>query len=360
MPVTLKDVALKAGVSVRTVSNVVNNYPHVAPEMRARVQAALEELNYQPNLSARYLRSGRSGILAYAIPDLSNVYFSDVGNAIMAAAATHSYTVLVDQTYARRANERDVILGLSRHLIDGVILSPYSLEPEDMDLEVGTIPIVLLGDRVANSPFDHVTYDNIAASRAATQHLLSLGRRHIAAIGVQELDSRETQTSQLRLRGYLDALAANGLPGDPGLIIRGLPSYNRVSGARAMRQLLALDTPPDAVFCFNDHLALGVIRAIYDAGLRVPEDIAVVGFDDIEDGRFSIPSLTTILPDKEKIGDLAVAFLLGRITGTRTGPPERVEVPCQLVVRESTMGHLATNLASAPVVDALPGENAGK
>src|SRR5579884_3296173 len=109
MPVTLKDVALKAGVSIRTVSNVVNNYPHVTPETRKRVKAALEELNYQPNLSARYLRNGRSGILAYAIPDLSNVYFSDVGNAIIAAAATHSYRVLVDQTLARRANERDVI-----------------------------------------------------------------------------------------------------------------------------------------------------------------------------------------------------------------------------------------------------------
>lgn len=350
MPVTLKDVALRAGVSVRTVSNVVNNYPHVAPEMRERVKAALEELNYQPNLSARYLRSGRSGILAYAIPDLSNVYFSDIGNAIMATAATHSYTVLVDQTFARRANERDVIHGLSRHLIDGVILSPYSLEPEDMDSEVGTIPIVLLGDRVTNSPFDHVTYDNITTCRMATQHLISLGRRRIAAIGVQELDSRETQTSQLRLRGYLDALAINGIPLDPGLIIRGLPSYNRMSGACSMRQLLALDAQPDAVFCFNDHLALGVIRAIYDAGLRVPEDIAVVGFDDIEDGRFSIPTLTTISPDKEKIGDLAVAFLLGRIAGTRTGPPERVEVPCHLIVRESTMGHQA-RLASTLVVD---------
>lgn len=351
MPVTLKDVALRAGVSVRTVSNVVNNYPHVAPEMRERVKAALEELNYQPNLSARYLRSGRTGILAYAIPDLSNVYFSDVGNAVMAAAATHSYTVLVDQTFARRANERDVVNGLSPHLIDGVILSPYALEPEDISREKGAIPIVLLGDRVQNAPYDHVTYDNIATSRMATQHLISLGRRRIAAIGVQELDSRETQTSQLRLRGYMDALAANGLPLDPGLIIRGLPSYNRVSGARAMRQLLALDAPPDAVFCFNDHLALGVIRAVYDAGYRVPEDVAVVGFDDIEDGRFSIPSLTTISPDKEKIGDLAVAFLLGRISGTRTGPPERVEVPCQLILRESTLGHQARQ-ASAPVVDA--------
>jgi len=351
MPVTLKDVALKAGVSVRTVSNVVNNYAHVAPDMRERVKAALDELNYQPNLSARYLRSGRSGILAYAIPDLSNVYFADVGNAIMAAAATHSYTVLVDQTFAKRASERDVVNGLSPHLIDGVILSPYALEPEDMGQEKGAVPIVLLGDRIYNAPYDHVTYDNVATAYTATQHLISLGRRRVAAIGVQELDSRETQTSQLRLRGYLDALDAHNIPLDPNLIIRGLPSYNRVSGARSMRQLLALDSPPDAVFCFNDHLALGVIRAIYDAGYRVPEDIAVVGFDDIEDGRFSIPSLTTISPDKEKIGDLAVAFLLGRITGARTGPPERVEVPCQLITRESTLGRQAHS-ASAPVIDA--------
>lgn len=349
MPVTLKDVALRAGVSVRTVSNVVNNYPHVAPDMRERVKAALEELQYQPNLSARYLRSGRSGILAYAIPDLSNVYFSDIGNAIMAAAATHSYTVLVDQTFARRSSERDVIHGLSPHLIDGVILSPYALEPEDMHPAKGTIPIVLLGDRVYDVPYDHVTYDNLATARMATQHLISLGRRRIAAIGVQELDSLATQTSQLRLRGYTDALTAHGLPLDSALIVRGLPSYNRVSGARAMRQLLALDTPPDAVFCFNDHLALGVMRAIYDAGYRMPEDIAVVGFDDIEDGRFSIPSLTTISPDKEKVGDLAVAFLLGRITGTRTCPPERVEVPCQLILRESTLGRQA-HLTSSPVV----------
>ncbi len=351
MPITLKDVALRAGVSVRTVSNVVNNYSHVAPEMRERVKAALEELNYQPNLSARYLRKGRSGIIAYAIPDLSNVYFSDIGNAVMAAAATHSYTVLVDQTLARRASERDVIHGLTPHLIDGVILSPYSLEAEDMDPGKGTIPIVLLGDRIYDAPYDHVTYDNVATAHMAARYLITLGRRRIAAVGVQELDSRETQTSQLRLHGYMDALTASGLPIDPNLIIRGLPAYSRVNGARAMRQLLALDQPPDAVFCFNDHLALGVMREIYDSGYRVPEDIAVVGFDDIEDGRFSIPSLTTISPDKEKIGDLAVAFLLGRITGTRTGPPERVEVPCQLIIRESTVGRQA-NLGSVPIVDA--------
>src|SRR6266568_4746663 len=129
---TLKDVARRAGVSVRTVSNVVNNYPYVTPDMRKRVQIAIDELHYQPNMSARYLRKGRSGILAFAIPDLSNVYFSDIGNAVITAAATRSYTVLIDHTMGMRANERHVIQGLTPHLIDGVILSPLALEPEDL------------------------------------------------------------------------------------------------------------------------------------------------------------------------------------------------------------------------------------
>jgi DNA-binding LacI/PurR family transcriptional regulator len=338
MVATLKDVARRAGVSIRTVSNVVNNYPYVTAEMRERVKIAIEELNYQPNLSARYLRKGRSGILAFAIPDLSNVYFSDIGNAIISAAATRSYTVLIDHTMGKRTNEHDVLQGLTPHLIDGVILSPLALEQEDLQPREGSLPIILLGERIYNVPYDHVTYDNIASARMATQHLISIGRRRIAALGMQEINGQDTETSKLRLRGYGEALAQAGLPIDPGLIIRGIPIYSRSSGERAMRQLLALDTPPDAVFCFNDHLALGVMRAIYEAGYRVPDDIAVVGFDDIEDGRFTVPSLTTISPDKERIGDLAVAFLLGRIDGTRTGPPERIEVPCQLVIRESTVG----------------------
>jgi DNA-binding LacI/PurR family transcriptional regulator len=344
---TLKDVARLAGVSVRTVSNVVNNYPYVTPEMRERVQVALEELNYQPNLSARYLRKGRTGILAFVMPDLNNAYFSELGNAIITAATAHTYTVLIDHTHGKYENEQRVIQGLTPHLIDGLILSPQALEPEDLlPREEGSLPIVLLGDRIYNVPYDHVTYDNVSMARLATRHLISLGRRRIAALGVQVINGRETETSLLRLHGYSEALAEVGLPLDPRLIIRGIDSFNRRNGARAIRELLALDSPPDAVFCFNDLLALGVIRAAYEAGYRVPEDLAVVGFDDIEDSRFSVPSLTTISPDKEKIGDLAIAFLLGRIDGTRTGPPERVEVPCHLIIRESSVGPGATSSTS--------------
>jgi DNA-binding LacI/PurR family transcriptional regulator len=140
-----------------------------------------------------------------------------------------------------------------------------------------------------------------------------------------------------RLRGYTEALEEAGLPVDAELIMP-VASYSRRDGAEAMRQLLALHAPPDAVFCFNDLLALGALRALHEAGRRVPEDVAVTGFDDIEEARFATPSLTTIAPDKEQMGALAVSFLLGRIAGTRTGPPERVEVPFRLIVRESTAG----------------------
>jgi DNA-binding LacI/PurR family transcriptional regulator len=339
LAVTLKDVALKAGVSVRTVSNVVNNYPYVTSEMRTRVQSVLEELNYQPNLSARYLRKGYSGILAYAMPDLSNVYFSEIGNAIITAAASRSYTVLIDHTNGKRENESHVVQGLTPHLIDGVILSPCALEPEDLQPREGSLPIVLLGDRIYNVPYDHVTFDNVGTARQATRHLLEIGRRRIAAIGIQEENAHKTETSLLRLQGYTEVLTTAGIGVDQSLIVQNIPTFSREVGANETRHLLALDNPPDAIFCFNDHIALGAIRAIHEAGYRVPEDVAVVGYDDIEDSRYSTPSLTTISPDKKQIGDLAVTFLLGRIDGTRTCPPERVEVPCRLIVRESTAGY---------------------
>jgi DNA-binding LacI/PurR family transcriptional regulator len=337
---TLKDVAQRAGVSIKTVSNVVHGYIHVTDEVRERVRVALEELNYQPNLPARYLRTGHVGVLALVIPNLSNPYFSDIGNAVIAAAAARSYTVLIDCTGGERANESLIIDGLRPHLIDGVILSPFALEPEDLQPRQGRVPLVLLGEHFLDIdvPYDHVANSNLAAARLATEHLLHLGRRRIASIGNQETQSIVGGAGgQRRLRGYTEALANAGLPMDPQLIIQ-VEVYDQAEGARAMRQLLALDHSPDAVFCFNDLLALGAMRTLHEAGCRIPDDIAVVGFDDIEEARFAIPSLTTIAPDKEKIGELTVSFLLRRINGTYGGPPERVEVPFRLIVRESTGG----------------------
>ena len=164
-------------------------------------------------------------------------------------------------------------------------------------------------------PFDHVVIDNVAAASLATEHLLALGRRRIAAIGLW--DPQAIGAPRMRLQGYLEALAAAGIAADPQLQV---PAYqwHRASGAAAMHTLLALPQPPDAVFCFTDLLAVGAMSVLHQAGLRIPEDVAVVGFDDVDEALYTVPPLTTISPDKAAIGRVAVQLLTQRIAGTRT------------------------------------------
>jgi DNA-binding LacI/PurR family transcriptional regulator len=172
---TLKDVAQQAGVSIKTVSNVVHNHPAIAAATRERVQATIEALNYQPNLGARHLRRARVGVLAVAIPDLSTTYFADISSAIITAAAERDYTVLIDHTGGEREQEALVANGLRPHLIDGVILSPLALELDDLQTAGRRMPIVLLGERFIGAPFDHVSIDNVGAARLVTDHLIAMG-----------------------------------------------------------------------------------------------------------------------------------------------------------------------------------------
>jgi DNA-binding LacI/PurR family transcriptional regulator len=319
---------------VKTVSNVVNGYQHVRPATRARVEQAIAELNYRPNLSARNLRKGRTGVIALAVPELDIPYFAELARHVVTAAAERGWTVLIDQTGGSREQERAAASGIGDHLIDGLIFSPLALTAEDLTGLDGT-PMVLLGERVDHGPADHVMIDNVAAAREITAHLAGLGRRRIAAIGSQR--TVEGASARLRLAGYRAALTDAGLGYDERLVAPA-PVWHRADGATAMRDLLASGVRPDAVFCFNDTLALGALRALHEHGLRVPEDVAVAGFDDIEDGRFSIPTLSTIAPDKERIGRLAVELLVGRLESDRDAPPRTVTAPYRLELRESTLG----------------------
>ncbi|MEU5563970.1 LacI family DNA-binding transcriptional regulator [Micromonospora musae] len=330
----LKDVAERAGVSVKTVSNVVNGYAHVRPDTRARVEEAIGALNYRPNLSARNLRKGRTGVIALAVPELDIPYFAELARHVVTAAADLGWTVLIDQTGGGREQERVVASGITDHLIDGLIFSPLALTADDLINLDGT-PMVLLGERVAHGPADHVVIDNVAAAREITNHLVGLGRRRIAAIGSQR--TPEGASARLRLDGYRNALEEAGLGYDEALVAPA-PVWHRADGAAAMRNLLSSGVRPDAVFCFNDTLALGALRALHEAGLRVPEDVAVAGFDGIEDGRFSVPTLTTIAPDKEQIAMLAVELLANRIDGDRSAEPRELAAPYRLESRESTQG----------------------
>lgn len=335
MAARLKDVAERAGVSVKTVSNVINAYPHITELTRNKVEQAIAELGYRPNVSARSLRKGRSDFIALALPEMASPYFAEIAAAISRTAKRRGITVLIDQTEGEPDGERFVLNGMRGQLIDGIIFSPIATPPSTIDAaasaDAAAKPMLLLGERTGHYVHDHVAVDSVQASFDATTHLISLGRRRVAAIGV----GGTSGTGAVRRRGYRKALKQAGLPHDPDLEIAGT-GYHREDGAAAMRTLLELPERPDAVFCFNDLLALGALRTLADAGLDVPGDVAVIGFDDIEDGRYSSPTLSTIRPDKEWLADHAVSLLLDRIAGTADKTPRDLTVPHTLEIRAST------------------------
>jgi LacI family transcriptional regulator, repressor for deo operon, udp, cdd, tsx, nupC, and nupG len=333
----LRDVAERAGVSVRTVSNVVNGYARVAEDTRRRVEEAVAELGYHPNLLARNLKRGRTGLIALVVPELDVPYFAELARAVVGEARQRGYTVVIDQTDGEPDRERELIMrGASAALFDGVILSPLALSQADLARRDAAGPLVLLGERIAASPYDHVAIDNVAAATAATEHLLALGRTRVAAIGDQPYDTGET--AQLRTRGYRIAHEARGLTVDPSLTVA-TPRFHRAEGAAAMARLLDRPGgPPDAVFCYNDLLALGAIRTLLTRGVRVPDDVAVVGFDDIEESRYNTPTLTTVSPDKAMIARLAVERLVLRLDGPPPGEPAELWAPHTLEIRESSGG----------------------
>ncbi|HEX4788561.1 MAG TPA: LacI family DNA-binding transcriptional regulator [Actinospica sp.] len=329
----LKDVAEAAGVSVKTVSNVVNGAAHVAAETRAKVQAAIDALGYHPNMMARRLRTGRSGVIALAFPELPSPYFAELAVEVIAAARRHGCTVLMDDTAGDPRAELRIASGLGDPMIDGVILSPLGLDQNELAGRDRQIPLVLLGEADFGLVCDHVHIDNVAAAREAVAHLIGAGFRRIATIGWQDPTPRAT--AQQRMAGYRQALEEAGIPLEPALCPP-VRAYFRPDGAAAMRRLLKLPARPDAVFCFNDLMALGAMRAIHEAGLRVPEDIALVGFDDVEEAEYAIPSLTTVAPDKTGIAEAAVDALLHRIAAGYAEPGRLIQPGHRLVVRDSS------------------------
>ena len=350
-PARLKDVAVRAGVSVKTVSNVVNEYPFVRAATRVKVQQAIEDLAYVPNVTARNLRSGRTGLIALAVPTLTQPYFAELAHHVANAALQRGWTVLVDETGQGdsgelRDRERTAAAGIRRHLVDGVILSPLALSEKDL-ASYGSVPIVLLGERLGSRLADHVGIDNRAAARDITAHLLALGCRRIAVIGAQPPPAGDT--ARQRLEGYRIALEDADLPYDAALV-RDALIWGREPGRQHAADLFAGPDRPDALFCFNDLLALGAVRALHDLGIRVPEDAAVAGFDDIEEGRFSVPSLTTISPDKTAIAAEAVARLARRLDAGQAWEPEEVGIRYRLEVRESSAGWSAAHHQPLDVV----------
>ncbi|WP_428950621.1 LacI family DNA-binding transcriptional regulator [Streptomyces sp. cg35] len=329
----IKDVAEYAGVSPKTVSNVINNFEHVSDRTREVVREAIDALGYRVNIAGRQLRQGRTGMITLAVPELDVAYFSELARHVMAEADRRGQTVLLHQTGGVRERELAALHGFDAQFTDGVILSPLALHPRDLATRDRGLPVVLLGERPAEGSTDHVAIDNVRAAREATEHLLARGRRRIAVVG-GTVRGRQG-TDRLRTDGYREALKTAGVPFDGDLVVP-VDAYHWKDGARAAAALMDSASCPDALLCLNDHLALGALRALHERGRSVPGDLDVVGFDDIEASRFSVPSLTTVSPDKKEIARAAVALLLDRIEEPAAGPLQDHVVGHELKLRESS------------------------
>jgi DNA-binding LacI/PurR family transcriptional regulator len=331
-PATMRDVAERAGVSIKTVSNVVNGSKRVSPQTRLRVQKSIKELGYQLNMTARSLRQGRTGMIGLILPELRVPYFAELADSVLKAAEAQGLTLLIEQTGSLGEHEVDVLSSPRRRFTDGVLFSPVALDPRfHPELEVD-YPLVLLGERIFDPRYDHVTMANIEASKRATELLSARGCKHIALLGYHENDIMSS--ARLRFEGYCQGLEAAGLSFDPRLL-GSAGRWVRSTGLAAMNQVLDSGAQVDGVFAMNDALALGALPALRARGLRVPEDVAVVGFDDIDDARYSDPPLSSVDPGRDEIAVRAVDLLVSKIAGEKRDP-QHVVAQFSVVERESS------------------------
>ncbi|WP_083979621.1 LacI family DNA-binding transcriptional regulator [Demequina salsinemoris] len=335
-PATMRDVAQFAGVSVRTVSNVVNDQPYVRDETRRAVKDAIAALGYRPNLIARNLRRGSTNTLALVLPRLTQPYFAELADDLLTAARDRGYAVLIDPTDESDTRSVQDVFAQLAMITDGILVDPTHLAGR-VDLTSLPVPVVALTSHSGRhgEPVDRVAMDDAGGARLATAHLLESGRTQIAAVGLPPA-AVTGPTGRLRLAGYLEAHREAGIDVSPRRLLAA-NGWDPSEGYRVMSETLDAGIPVDGVFAFNDYMAMGVIHAISAHGLRVPEDIAVVGFDDIGFSQHTSPPLTTVSPGRRRIVEAALDMLLGRIDGTRTGATEVAVVEAELVLRGSSV-----------------------
>ena len=319
----MADVAHEAGVSVASVSNFLNKQPYMSEAMAARIAEAIDRLGYKVNSSARNLRSGRTRLLKLVIPDLRQVYFSELAEDILAEARQHGYGVIVESTTNNRARELESIASMGTHSADGLILSPLMMTVDDIAALDGDYPLVLLGERLFGVNAPHVVIRNREGAAAATYHLLDAGCRRIAVVGAVPHPEHDFSSGSIRTHGYREALAARGIPWS-------------ADGLVAVDTMLESGLQFDAVFALNDLLAWGVLRELRERGVAVPDDVRVIGFDDVEESAYMVPSLSTVNPGREAIARLAVESIIQQVESGSRAPAQTIEAPYSLSLRESS------------------------
>jgi LacI family transcriptional regulator len=328
---TIREVAEKAGVSFATVSHVINNTRFVSVETRERVLAAMSELNYRPNALAQSLRRGKTKTIGLILPDSSNPFFDEIGRSIEVEAFRLGYSVFLCNSERDAEKEELYVDVLSKKQVDGVIFISSIDRTDALELLLGQgMPVVIIDrDDRPDLNVDVVLVDNLEGGYLATRYLIGLGHRKIACVAGPSLVTPDVK----RVFGYRDALSEAGIPFDENLVLLG--DYHPESGQELSSLLLKRPDPPTALFMCNDLMAIGALRAAIQLGIRVPEDLSIVGFDDIELASYTNPALTTIAQPKAEVGSRAAQLLIEQISD-RSRPCQRIVLPVRLVVRESS------------------------
>jgi LacI family transcriptional regulator len=329
-PVTIMDVAREAGVSYSTVSRVVNNKHYIVPDKRARVLAAIERLGYVPNMQARKLAGGRAQVVGLVVHDLWSSYAVEILRGIDAELAAEQYDLMLYTSHGRAATESVYVSNLAHGLAEGLLLLlPRGLSAYVSALRQRQFPYVLIDHEGLPGVAPAVGATNRAGAYAAAQHLLALGHQRIGFI----TGNLDVGASRDRLAGYQSALADYGLQLQPELIAEG--DFLKPRAIVAARQLLASQPRPTAILASNDVSAFGVLEVARELGLRIPEDLSLVGFDDIPEAANVHPPLTTVRQPLEQMGRVAARMLLHAMREPNR-VAERVELPTELLVRAST------------------------
>ncbi|MEN6572236.1 MAG: LacI family DNA-binding transcriptional regulator [Anaerolineaceae bacterium] len=328
---TMADVAKEARVSVATVSRLLNNLGTVSPETAERVYAAISKLSYEPNLLARNLRKNESRVILLLAPNVTNPYYAHILSGIGDAAANLGYSALIFTTADDLSREREGLEMLKRHRVDGAILMASNLGGDWLLEYANQFPVVQCSEFDPSVDIPHVSIDNYQAAVQTMDYLLSLGHTRIAMV------SSENQylSTNLRLRGYRDTLATHGIEVREDYIAYAAPDYSFTSGKARTRDLMNVDPRPTAIFCISDTLALGAITAAREMGFRVPENVTVIGFDDVEDTTKFHPYITTVSQPCYELGRQSMQLLYSLMSQAKD-VPHQVVLPHRLIVRESS------------------------
>ena len=340
---TLNEIAETVGVTSMTVSRVLNNSGYVSDETRTKVLNAVKELNYRCNGLARNLRRQRTETIGLVLGDISNPYSTELARAIRQTAMANNYNLFI--CISEHSAEEDIAAfeSLTSHSVDGIIVATRANDSGDEYLKSiveNNVPVVVIGRDFYHENIDYISADNLDGGFEATQHLIDLGHRRIGFIGAT-LDSG---AKLKRLQGYLNALEKHGIGIDERLVTgrreakSGVPGYSTEEiGYEGMKRLLSLPNRPTAVFARNDFTAIGAMTAIKEAGLRIPNDVAIIGFDDIPLAVHMSPSLSTVRQPMHLQGQIAAEFLLRRIENEEVPLREERILNCDLIIRESTL-----------------------